>query len=492
MRSVRAFLAIGIIAAALTNALAQPHLAYAQSGGSITLTGSSLEMSFTPETNSGCSTFWDSGHVGWSSSPPPTGSPFDGTYCDGAGSLAEIQTDLSPVTFVTEIDVDQTNFNNGTSVLHHGYCEVSIDGGLPITAPANPPPGNPLPTNSPISGINENATNVDILCVGNNADNTITSVTIDYTGPPPSLAPPSSGGGTDLTCVQCIYSPTGDWFEDAPKLIAWLGCQIKNLFACWLIPVLLGIWQSILDTMHAIAWSRVWLGDELSIAANWVDGNTIVLTTWLNGEIFNLGTQVNQGFELAIGANTFLIQGGSQTSFWDVLVSLFNGLSGTLQALFNALPQIVDGIANLIIAIINAVIQIVSIIVQLVIVVINFGLGVLNELVQTMSIVPVIVGTFQHALNLYANPVTIGIGPSSVIIDATMHPPPNSLDCSNPIIYHVCIGFYVLDNTVFSGSPDILNGTPVLAMGIILSEGLFAMHVLLWTINKIREMADKA
>lgn len=464
--------------------------AAAQGGGTLSFSGSTLQSSFSPESSGGCSTIWDSGHVGWSSSPPPTGSPFDGTYCSGAGSIAEITSDLSPITFITEIDVDQTNFDNGTHVLHDGYCQVSIDGGLPITAPANPPPGNPLPTNSPISGINENATNIDITCFGDNADNTITTVVIHYTGAPPSLAPLPTSGPTSGVCQQCTYAPVGDWFVDAPKLVEWLYCQIQNLFACWLIPILLGLWQTALDTLHAIAWSRIWIGDEISVFGAWANDNTTIVSTWANGEMGNLATQIANAIYGAIGGNTFLIS-GNNANFWDVLVSLFNNLGGVIGGAFSALPSIIHDIANVILAAINGIVQIAMVFVALGITLVNFGIGVINEIISAVNIIPAIVGTFQAGFNVYAHPVSMNMVAQSATIGPPTGGPTGSLDCTNGVIYHVCIGLYMLDNTVFQGDPTILGGIPIFADALYMSAGLVAANAFLWMIRRFRGLTGE-
>jgi hypothetical protein len=286
-------------------------------------------------------------------------------------------------------------------------------------------------------------------------------------------------------CITCTYSPTGNFSIDIALLVSWLTCQLVNIWGCEAMPILVFIWGVLLAIMHEIAWIPIWAADEMSIAGGWLNGNTLAVVYYLNGALFNATNLITTAIYYSGGAHTTIIGGGGGT-IWDVLIAFINQLGGVLHGLLDDITQIINtlvpNLAGIIITLINAVLGLAFLLFQFALFLLNSGLTVITDIINLFtSTIPAILGAFSQGFS-QASYGTVSVGSfnsSGALAPGTV---PGKFDCTDPIIYHVCLGLYVLDNTIFSGSPGYV------AVTLQIIVGLVFVNVLVWAIRRFQRL----
>lgn len=330
----------------------------------------------------------------------------------------------------------------------------------------------------------------------------IFDVILNYTAEvlPPTVIP--TGAGNDGECKVCSYAPTGDWFADAGSLVNFLVCQIANIYYCHLIPILLGIWRTVFRILLYMQAVIKWAVQLIPAIGQWVNGNTIVVTTWFNGQFTNLGNQISEAVMNGPGGYNIISSNG--TNFFDVLVSVFNTIKEVLNGFYTLIPKFLDTMKEILEALIGGIEGVaVALITFLSRLVTSLG-QILVSFFQSFSVIPKIIGSFQTAYSAAAaNPIN-GIAALSGAIPAPDAPiaaysategPPSggygtqALDCNQGLVYHYCIGAYVLDNTVFSAQISFL-GTSASMIGLLAAIMLsgWAGYTILWYIRKFKNL----
>jgi hypothetical protein len=326
------------------------------------------------------------------------------------------------------------------------------------------------------------------------------------TAPPPDTTtttdPPltNTGGGPGMACTVCIYSPSGNLITDAPRLIQYLDCYLGNLYFCWLNQTLALIFRYILYIVLLIQSMIIWFIRQGDAIAQWTISLLMTCIFWIGGLLQNLTNEI-----VAVQYNssrTTVISGGS-TNLFDALIAFANVYSSAIHDLTTGISSIVASLSGVlstlvvqigetirtalndtfgvILALINAILIIVVVIIQVIGVVILAIIGLLVVVVQQLgAIVLAIIGGILGGFNTsVSNPLS---GISALAPSGTSSISSVTGMCSNNVVIHLCIGAYILDNTIFGpGSP--------ITFGFFILEGAIWMYQLVWAVAKFGKIA---
>lgn len=168
--------------------------------------------------------------------------------------------------------------------------------------------------------------------------------------PLPTGIPPSSGyppgtvggipvpqGGAGSTCYECRfptqYLGTADGVMYA---IAWLGCVLRNMFACSLRPWLWEISNATLGIFRA-----------LGILSNWLANNGQSGANWIGGMVQSIGTAVFTAWNQTPQTISIYISGASSSAsmlefIWMLIRGLFALFAGIVVSLIDALTYLLS------------------------------------------------------------------------------------------------------------------------------------------------------
>lgn len=272
---------------------------------------------------------------------------------------------------------------------------------------------------------------------------------------PPGYDPPGPGG--DIACRICTYNPVGDLATDFSDYVSWLGCRLTQLWDCQLKIVLYGILQAITDVLTLLAFILIWLAAVIQGAIGWANGNLLVSTRWVGGQLQNLGI-IFQNSLTNLRSFSLTTSGGA--GFWDAIVSIAN-------AIRSIVGDLIAGIGTPIIGLLQ---QIVTGL---------FGaLAGLLGLIGTILTIAFMWLSTQAAIlvSLLSNTIKALY---EALSTASVQIPPGAPTCQAPgtFLYIPCLGFYILDNTIFSG--PIVYVIPVFM-------GLNGFRVLLWAARRVK------
>jgi hypothetical protein len=277
-------------------------------------------------------------------------------------------------------------------------------------------------------------------------------------GTPPGYREPLPFTGG---CRFCVYSPTGDLATDFSEFQQWLGCQFYQLWECQAKILLRYIWQILANILTLLGFFRLWLSSVIIGLVTWGNGNLIVFARYLEGLITNLGITLQNALT---NLRSFTLITGSGAGFWDAIVAIANALNNMVTGLINGigtpiiglLQQIVTGLFGVLGAVMGVIGTVLSI--------------VFNWLAVQASILLSLLRNVIGALFMAFNTASVAI-------------PPGAPDCAVPgaVLYYPCLGFYVLDNTIFSG--------PVMYL-IPLFMGIMAWRVLLWAAIRVKAVFE--
>lgn len=311
----------------------------------------------------------------------------------------------------------------------------------------------------------------------------VVTITGTYDDLDPTVIPNSAG--VDGTCKMCVYSPTGDWAQDAPSLINFLACQIGNIYYCHVIPILLGIWRTLFRVLLMFQASFMWIRSLFEALGLYIASMITALAYYINGSVQNAGNNVVNGLTNTTRA---YFSSGSGSSVWDAIIAFFNNIGGVLTGLLSAInglgSTIVSALEGILhdtfgffIVLINGIIAIAGLVLGMITGLINILVGVVNFIIQIVMIVPRIIATFQSAMSAPSVDPMVGI----VGID--------TLDCTHAIIKYYCAAGYVLDNTVLSSSITIFGtDVPILLALIQIIIFFIGLDRLLWLIKRLQTL----
>jgi hypothetical protein len=246
-----------------------------------------------------------------------------------------------------------------------------------------------------------------------------------------------TGGTVPVLTGDCSYvsRPRNN---DPAAWIQWQWLKLNSFFKCDLMVLLNKMWKTVRDFMTMVGWSIRWIQATGLNSAQWLNSN---LFPWLAGHFNNI----------AIGQVTNITSEGS-SSLWDVLLALISGVLAPLMDGIQTLVNIVGGVANLLIGVGTI-----------------FVMLVLQLATQMMSFAQLAQALLVTIIGAYNNspPTTI----------------PGMPYCAgDPKSNPFCIGIWVLDNTVFSGTGSAI---------IPLIVGVLSIHLILWVVGEIKTTIEK-
>jgi hypothetical protein len=183
-------------------------------------------------------------------------------------------------------------------------------------------------------------------------------------------------------------------------------------------------------------WNIRYSQSQLKLWSSWLGKQFF---PWLDGQFRNI----------AIGQVTTVYQtgGGQCSDLFCVLQTLINGLVTPLNSIVNTILAILGGIAGLFLSIISGLIALM--------------IAYVTELLRLLQLGQQLLATLLAAYN-NSTPVAIPGLPSC------------SLD---PRSSAFCMGIWVLDNTIFSGT-----GAAIIPM----LTGILSIHLLIWAVAELK------
>ena len=333
------------------------------------------------------------------------------------------------------------------------------------------------------------------------------------------------------TCSACTYQPTGDLIQDGPGLVGYLLCLLRQVYFCWLNQTLALIFRYIVYIVMLIQSLAIWWISQADALLRWFIGTLLTLVFWIGGMIQNVGNEIIAAQNSSVHITT--VTSGS-SNFFDVLIALVNGLSGAINSLTTGISSIVSSLAatlstlivqlgqvittalndtlGVLLALINAILIIVVTIVQTIGVIVLAFIQMVGMIISTLldfilALLQGVIGGFQTTIT---NPLASipgmsvqsgGVGSLSpgssgggaVIGSGTGFAGVSGGGgsggstsvgtgitgiCNSNVMIHLCIGAYILDNTLFSSSSPA-----TVAVSILI--GAIWFERIIWAIRKV-------
>jgi hypothetical protein len=249
----------------------------------------------------------------------------------------------------------------------------------------------------------------------------------------PSEDQPVTSGSAE-TCSAC--DPPQSLF-DIFGIIGWLLCGIRNFFECLFIPFLRGLLQGLLNLVPTALSFIQWIVETAFNGVLWIVQILVAPFIWIIAHIRNFFTNVAN--DLQVGTLASLGNIGVSyardlpTMLGNGLASLGNELSNILQNA-RSVFDLIGGLFNLFV----------------------------RGLAYLITLTPLIIETLISGFNASATAIS------------------GSPICTNSsdFLYAVCLGFYVIDNTILSGPAFYL---------IPLVIGLLVFDTFVWAFQAIRK-----
>jgi hypothetical protein len=154
----------------------------------------------------------------------------------------------------------------------------------------------------------------------------------DGNGPPGTTGPISGAGATCYTC-----NTPGSYDQSAVSYwISWLGCVIRNMFACSLRVWLMYVANSVFGVFQVLYAFLVWVPNQAQAAATWGGGLIQQTVNWIASDVV-------PGLAVTVSVNT-----GGGSNFFDVLVALIELINGFLSGMLALLATLVGVIVDLV------------------------------------------------------------------------------------------------------------------------------------------------
>lgn len=240
-------------------------------------------------------------------------------------------------------------------------------------------------------------------------------------------------------CFQCIHEALWDGnplnliglVQEIANVVGWLWCGLRRFLECQLWVILGQIAQAIVNILSWIVGFAEWIVATV--------GSFISFLLSLVGEVIKFFA----------------------AAFSNVIRGIVNVIRGVADFFGNALRGVVNffrGIAETIGLIIQIVVKVIEVVI--------------------VALITIVATVFQWIANIFGvtgtaiQAINDGFNESEVVISG-------SLTCTDPggLLYAVCLGFYVLDNTIFNGPGKYL---------FIVFIGVLSLDTLLWAIETLR------
>ncbi len=244
---------------------------------------------------------------------------------------------------------------------------------------------------------------------------------------------------TPESCFSC-QEPEGDILSKIVGMIGWIWCQIKRFLECWLGYILRRVFLIGITTATILLGFGKFFFDAIGGFSAFISSIGLGGADYLGSGLRNIGVQIGNGITDSTIGSVINQLGGGVRDLPTALYNLFGGLFGDA---YNLITTGAD-LGTIIIGLIGITI---------------------NGIVQFLSLAPLILQSLVDGINGAALPLSY--------TPACINP--------NDLLYAPCLGFYVLDNTIFQGPAFYL--LPVLM-------GLLAFDTFIWALNKIRDSID--
>lgn len=245
------------------------------------------------------------------------------------------------------------------------------------------------------------------------------------------------GGPPFQATCGVISQPTGD---DFGTWISWHWRNLQRFFKCDLMILLNKMFKLMQDTYRLIGFSVRYFISLAFRAIDWLDDDWI---PYLNGQFRNM----------AVGQVTTIYQGGGGPSIWDVLLALVNNIFAPLVGFMGQLVTLLVGIIT----------QVFNLVLTLVVGVIGLVLAFITQAFGLLSLAQQLLVSLISAYSSAA-PIAIPGLPSCI---------------NDPRSSPLCVGIWVLDNTIFSNEGAVI---------IPLFVGVLSIHLMLWVVSELRRV----
>ncbi len=199
----------------------------------------------------------------------------------------------------------------------------------------------------------------------------------------------------DAACSDCIYQPTGDLIQDIGQFIGWLWCGIARFFSCVIGTMIRNIWGVILQIAGFLGSVLGWLAQAFLNIVTWIGSAISTVAAWVGGHLANFLTVAIDFIRALVGSAI-----GGLGAFVGVLFQLAYTIISAILSIFEFAGQAIGWI-----------------------------------------------GTALGTLGLLFTSLVSSVNASAATIPAWA---PTCAD-QGSFLFGPCLGFYILDNTVFSG-----------------------------------------
>ena len=240
-------------------------------------------------------------------------------------------------------------------------------------------------------------------------------------------------------CFQCIHEALWDGnplnltglVQEIANVVGWLWCGLRRFFECELWVILGQIAQAILNIL------------------SWIIG----FAEWI---VATVGSFISFLLSLVGEAIRF---------FAAALANVIRGIVNVIRGIGDFFGNAIRGVVNFFRGIAETIGLIVQIVMKVIEVVIVALITIVTTLLQWIATIFGVAGTAIQSINE-------GFNESDITISG-------SLTCTEPggVLYAVCLGFYVLDNTVFNGPGKYI---------FVVFIGVLSLDTLLWAIETLR------
>jgi hypothetical protein len=284
-----------------------------------------------------------------------------------------------------------------------------------------------------------------------NANNSGESAQVDYICLVPANQPtaPAVPDYPDVRdCNSCPLTLLGESPYDIVETLQWQECRARQIYYCDMRIILVDTRDGVLETVRG-----------MGMLGRWLSASSVKQLTWfrsafwyLGGLLNNVALSIQDSIAWSSGANTVIIS-DTPMSIFDLLGLLITGLRDVLVTTLESLVDLVSMLLGFLTPIVGTLLDVITSAVSM-------FTTFIESILDQIGIVHTLIASIIDGAN-NATPAAIEGAPS-----CTETPE------------GICWGFYVLDNTIFSGPvADLL---PILA-------GAATLNLLVWVLGKFRD-----
>jgi len=261
-------------------------------------------------------------------------------------------------------------------------------------------------------------------------------------------APPVVDYPDGRDCNSCPIRLTGESPHDIVETLQWQDCRARQVYYCDFRKLMVDTRDGVLETVRGIGMLGRWLSASGSKQLLWFRS----AFWYLGGLLNNVALGIQDSIAWSGGANTVIIS-DTPLGLLDVLGMLITGLRDVLVTTMESLVELVGMMIGFLTPIVGTLLDIIT-------AAVSMFTAFIQSILDQVGIVHYMIASIIDGAN-NASPATIAGAP----------------DCSaSP--EGLCWGFYILDNTIFSGPvADLL---PILA-------GAATLNLLVWVLGKFRD-----